>query len=532
MKMKPCFSIIINCHHPFVSFLENEQVSEGEQSFFEALSETYLPLLELFSTLENKNIHFRLALVISPSLCFLFRNKKLMDKYLFWLDKRIEFGRQELDRCKEDEELFSLASFYFDRDLERRISLTERYNMDILGAFEDFQKKGRLEFLLTAATNAFLPFYASMKEAVNAQIESALIHHRRYLGKPPAGFWLPELGWTSALGSRLREYGVSYTVVDAHALVLGNPPATAASFCPVKTPSGLIVFARDISAQKDLEGLVQSQSGIYQARYLDAGFELSASALQMFQVSGGCRCSTGYRYWMENDKERLYKPQKAREAASTQAGAFLDLRVSRLEKVQACLDNINAISIWAFDADTLGRSWFEGTVFLEKLFSEIEKRGDILLQTPQDYLDRTSNSSFQLMEPEFSSSLHDGYGGILLDASNDWIYRHIFRSIHRMVEMTGRFPNDTGLKERALNQAAREILLAQSTDWSKPLNPLWKGKMNRDYAKKELEGALRNFTTIYEALGSNHISTDWLTGLERRHSLLPYINYRVFGTKK
>jgi 1,4-alpha-glucan branching enzyme len=530
MKTKPRFSIIINCHHPFVNPSDEEQLSEGEQSFFEALSETYLPLLELFDTLESNNIRFRLAMVISSTLCFLFRNKRLMDKYILWLDKRIEFGRQELNRLRGDEALFSLASFYFDRDLKRRISLTERYSMDLLGAFEDFHKKGRLEFLLTPATNAFLPFYASMEEAVNAQLESALIHHRRYLGQNPVGFWPSELGWTEALGPRLREYNISYALVDSHALILGNPPAKSGSFCPVKSPSGLSVFARDISVQKDLESLLKSQTGIYQSRHLDAGFELSSSDLQMFLGSG--RCSTGYRYWTGNKKDRIYNPQEAREVAFKGAGTFLDLRLSRLEKVQACMENNDAISIWAFDADTLGRSWFEGTAFLEKLFRDIAQQEALLLQSPLDYLEQTDSAAFQLMEGEFSSSLPDGYGGILLDASNDWIYRHIFRSIQRMTEMTGRFPNDTGLKERALNQAAREILLAQSTDWSKPLNPQWNDKINRDYAEKEVEGSLRNFTTIYEALGSNHISTDWLTSLERRHSLLPHINYRVFGAKR
>ena len=121
---------------------------------------------------------------------------------------------------------------------------------------------------------------------------------------------------------------------------------------------------------------------------------------------------------------------------------------------------------------------------------------------------------------------------MLLDASNDWIYRHIFRSIQRMIEMTERFSGDTGLMERALNQAARELLFAQSTDWSKALNPQYQGRINREHAKKELQGSLRNFITIYEALGSSHISTEWLTTAERKHGFLPLINHRVFGRKK
>jgi 1,4-alpha-glucan branching enzyme len=115
-----------------------------------------------------------------------------------------------------------------------------------------------------------------------------------------------------------------------------------------------------------------------------------------------------------------------------------------------------------------------------------------------------------------------------LDASNDWLYRHVLRSLDRMIELAERFPNDTGLKERALNQAAREILLTQCSDWPKMLYK----QENTAYARRQVEDALRNFTTIYEALGSNYISTEWLTSLERRHNLFPAINYRVFRHKR
>jgi 1,4-alpha-glucan branching enzyme len=100
--------------------------------------------------------------------------------------------------------------------------------------------------------------------------------------------------------------------------------------------------------------------------------------------------------------------------------------------------------------------------------------------------------------------------------------------MERMTELAERFPDDTGLKERALNQAAREILLAQSSDWP----ALLFRQDSTEYAYNQAGNALRNFTTIYEALGSNYISTEWLTNLERRHNIFPNINYRVFRRKK
>jgi 1,4-alpha-glucan branching enzyme len=55
---------------------------------------------------------------------------------------------------------------------------------------------------------------------------------------------------------------------------------------------------------------------------------------------------------------------------------------------------------------------------------------------------------------------------------------------------------------------------------------------NAEYARRQIETALRNFTTIYEALGSNYISPEWLTVLERHHKLFPNINYRIFRRKR
>jgi 1,4-alpha-glucan branching enzyme len=132
------------------------------------------------------------------------------------------------------------------------------------------------------------------------------------------------------------------------------------------------------------------------------------------------------------------------------------------------------------------------------------------------------------VSPEFSSWGNNGYAETWLDASNDWVYRHAMRALERMVEIAERFPDSTGLKERTLNQAAREILLVLASDWPKMLYR----EENVSYARGRLEVSLRNFTTIYEALGSNYISTEWLTNLERRHNIFPTINYRVFRRKR
>jgi 1,4-alpha-glucan branching enzyme len=463
-------------------------------------------------------------MVLSPLLCSMLQDEGLLYRYLEYLDKKIEFGKQELNRRIEKSEK-DLARYYYEADVELRILFTERCEMDILGIFERLQKRGRLEILSTGATHAFLPFYASVPELIHAQIETALVSHRRIFGKNPQGFWLPEFGWSGELEGYLCEYGFSYTIVSAHSFILGNPRAERGTFSGAKSPGGLFFLGRDHTAASSLASLYNPPDPVYRDQFGDIGFELSLRDLEPFVCAGGVRCPTGYRY--RNQENLVYDPQKARDRAAGQARAFLAERLSLFEKAGAHMEG-DILSLCAFDADDFGRSWPEGIIFLEELIQEASQTKGLDLLSPQEYLDRQNPRELQTLLPEYSSWGANGYAETWLDASNDWMYRHIFRSAQRMIEMTSRFPNDTGLKERALNQAARELLLAMGSDWPKMLCL----GLKAEYAREQIEEALKNFTYIYESLGSNYISTEWLTVLEKKHPLFPPINYRVFARKK
>jgi 1,4-alpha-glucan branching enzyme len=186
------------------------------------------------------------------------------------------------------------------------------------------------------------------------------------------------------------------------------------------------------------------------------------------------------------------------------------------------------LSLCAWDADTFGRFWHEGPDFLEALFRFSSGYRELQFTNPAEFLYKQEITGFQKAIPEFSSWGNNGYAEMWLDASNDWMYRHMVRALDRMTELAERFPNVTGLKERALNQAARELLLAQASDWPKLLYK----QQYTEFAYAQIEDSLRNFTTIYETLGGNYINTEWLTKLEKRHNIFPNINYQVFRRKK
>jgi 1,4-alpha-glucan branching enzyme len=520
--------LVLEAHHFYVQKGCRENLTGPEEfHFFETLSETYLPLLETLERLDRLHIPFRLGLALSPVLCHLLEDKRLIKRYLEYTDRQIEFGRSELDRSGSPARQ-ELIRLYYDKFVERRIAFTERYEQDILKVLDVYQRRGNVEIIASPATHAFLPFYSAYPEAVQAQIEAAAPCYRSRFGKYPQGFWLPELGWSAELEKYLRAYNFAYTVVEAHGLVFAGPPALKGSFYPAKTPAGIFALGRDYYAGKDLAARAGSgkEARLYRDNCSDAGYELPAGLVEPFLGPRGLRRGTGYKY---HSRERggVYDPEKARNQVQAAARAFLENCAARLAAASRLMET-PPLCLCAFDADSFGRNWYEGPLFIETLFREAAAREDIRFKTPAEYLFKQDSANFQTLSPEFSSQGTNGYAEMWLDGSNDWMYRHAYRALERMIELAERFPDDTGLKERALNQAAREILLMQSSDWP---CMLYREK-SPEFARRCIEDSLRNFTTIYEALGSNYISTEWLTGLEKRHSIFPHINYRVFRRKK
>ncbi|GMO25559.1 MAG: glycoside hydrolase family 57 protein [Termitinemataceae bacterium] len=544
MSNKKVISIVLNSHLPFVRHPEMPFVYE-ETPFYSAISETFLPLLKTMENLEADSVPFKLALVISPSMCHMLKDDVLIQRYFSWLDRQIEFGHDEVNRTKKDSELLQLTEFYRDRAINNKKVFAEKYNGNIPGAFASFQKKGFLELVLTPATNCFLPFIKNNTCALDALLQTAIISHNLCFRKDSSGIYLPELGWHSDLDQHLQNNNFKWSIIEPHGAFLANPPAKYGSFYPVKTKLGTNLLIKDYYAYTDI---MDKEMGIpfdpsFRDFYNDAVDTLPKNDVKLFLNSKGIRIPTGFKYsTMGNHKEpkTTYNRQKAWEQAIAMSKTFLDRRLNALSKalIEMQKESVNdssaatknLISLCTWDADFFGRFWFEGPVFLENIFRFGAKDDSLVFMTPSEYLAGEDKNNFQTIDPCASSSCFNGYAENLIDANNDWSYRHISQALLRMTELADRFKNETGIRARCLNQAAREILLAISLDWTRLMSenhtamlPKW-----RSYAQKRLEDHLRNFTTIYESLGSSYLNTRFLTEIEQRNNIFPNINYRVF----
>jgi len=547
MAEKSAVSLVLNAHFPFVrehAAPRRRDSQEGDPQpppkgadpglesaeeclFFGEISETYLPLLEALDRLEADGVPFKLGLSISPLLGQMLGDARLMKRYAAHLDRRISFGAREAARLGGAGPQALLAERYLDRAVDLRAAFSARYEGSVLGALGHYRRRGKIEMLAAPATDAFLPFLCQFPESVQAQIEVGLSFSRRALEAFPRGFWLPGLGWAEGLDAHLRAYGFGFTIVDSHGLVFGEPAPSRGSFFPVRTPQGLFALARDFNAAGDLDKM--RGEGPYRDNGRDVGHDLPPELISPFIARNGARCHTGYKYWRQQPAEGagdVYDPDEAMRAAREHARAFLENRRSQLAQAAGLMKE-RPISVCAFDSGAFGSGWHEGAHFIESLFRLARDCHDVEFMTPSEYLGGLEACAAEKSLPAFSSWGENGYAERWLDSSNDWIYRHLGRACERMVELAERFPGDSWVRERALNQAARELLLAQSSDWP----AMMRRRESAEFARSRAEGSLRNFTAIYEAMSSNRISTEWLTDLESSRGVFPDINYRVFRRK-
>ena len=234
----------LHAHLPFVRHPEFEDFLE-EDWLYEAISETYLPLLRVFDRATDEGIPFRVSLTMSPPLVAMLRDDLLMGRYAKRLDKLCELADKEVHRTRHDPTFHGLALHYRHEFNELRSLFHDRYKRDLVAAFRRLEEAGRLELLTCGATHGFLPLMQQYPEAVRAQIAVAATHHRRHFGKDPVGIWLPECGYFPGLEAALAEQNIRYFFVDTHGITDATPRPRHGVYTPIYTPSGPAAFARD-----------------------------------------------------------------------------------------------------------------------------------------------------------------------------------------------------------------------------------------------------------------------------------------------
>jgi len=524
---KGYLTLVLHSHLPYVRHPEHDQFLE-EDWLYEAITETYIPLINVFDGLVNDGVDFRITMSLTPTLIALLTDPLLQQRYVRHISKLIELAEKEIERTREQPEFNSLAHMYRDLFMNARAVFEDKYGRNLVAAFKKFQDLGKVEIITCGATHGFLPLMMN-RNAVRAQIFTAVEFHKKHLGRAPKGIWLPECGYYPGLDEILNEAGIRYFFTDSHGVFHASPRPKYGVYAPIYCKSGVAAFGRDIESSKQVWSSIEGYPGDYNYRdfYRDVGFDLDLDYVRPYLHPDGVRVNLGIKYYKITGKTNHKEPyvrQWALDRAAEHAGNFLFNREKQVEWLAGVFQDRKPIIVAPYDAELYGHWWFEGPDWINYLIRKtVFDQKTVRLITPLEYLDE--NPRNQVSTPSMSSWGYKGYAEVWLDGSNDWIYRHLHKAADRMVELAQTHRRAGGLLRRALNQAAREVLLAQSSDWAF----IMKTGSHVEYAIKKTKEHLLKFDRLYHDIKGNHIDVGWLEDIEYKDNLFPDIDYGVYA---
>jgi len=353
-------------------------------------------------------------------------------------------------------------------------------------------------------------------------------HYRRLLGGDPAGIWLPECAYLPGHDRCLKEAGIRFSILESHGLTDAHPRPSHGVRAPILSPGGIAFFGRDRESSRQVWSAEVGYPGDpdYREFYKDVGWELSDEALGDV-IHDGLRKNVGIKYYRVTGKVGLAEKQPyvrewAMKKAADHAGHFLNERRKQLAADAPGMDRPPLV-VSPYDAELFGHWWFEGPDFLNFLFRKLHfDQDEVRVITPSEYL--ALHPECEVAQPPMCTWGAKGYAEVWLNPGNDWIYRHLDVAAERMVALARRYEWPSDLERRALNQAARELLLAQSSDWAF----IMKTNTMVEYANKRTRDHVARFAYLYRVLTEGGLEEPILREFEERDNLFPDLDYRVY----
>jgi 1,4-alpha-glucan branching enzyme len=547
--MKPgtigSFAFVLHSHIPYV--LAHGRWPHGMDWLVEVTAESYVPLLEVFDRLVSEGISPRVTLGLTPVLTEQLADETFPGEFIAYLEQKIEVARQNQAQFKTEGDMHRLGLAHYWEDFYNRVLTLYRdtYQRDIIGAFRRLQDAGHIEIITSAATHGYLPLLLT-DESVQAQVKQGVQTYVRHYGRQPSGFWLPECAyrpryaWNPPIAAFrgpeptlrkgveefLAENGLEYFFVDAHLLKGGEAVGVYADrfkglqelwaqfskeyipeiaertpYAPYlvnssgQTHAPVAVFSRDHKTG------MQVWSG-------DAGYPGDPHYLEFHKKHYPGNLRYWRISWPKDDlgRKELYQPYQATERLYAHADHFVALIRETLTAHRAQHGSPGIITAM-YDTELYGHWWFEGPEFLYLVLRRLHDHPEIALSTCRDYL-RAHPPKTVVSLPEGSWG-EGGYHWIWLNEWTSWTWEAIYEAEQQMVGLAREY---AGVKrvETLLRQAARELLLLESSDWQFSISTF----SSRDYAEERVKYHAKKFQQIAAlipraAAGEAIPSDDW-----------------------
>ncbi len=490
------FTFVLHAHIPYCR--RAGRWPHGEEWLHEAIAETYLPLLDALEELHGQGIPARLTLSLTPVLAEQLADPLIQEHFIEYVNDRRSRAERDVARfaAEGNPHLQELARFYaafYEHRLQR---FTGHYGRDLIGAFRRLQEAGVVELATSAATHGYLPLL-SRDSSLRGQLRTGVQTYRRFFGRDPFSIWLPECAYRPAyrlpdgtvrpgLERFLAEEGLRLFFAETHAVEGGRPVGKAAG--DAIGPYGQIVrhYVIPFETVEHVRGTTYLP--YYVARTDVPGGEYSSVAvvarnnrtgMQVWSADWGYPGDFDYRefhkkdgrsglqYWRVTGKVDLaekdyYHPEWAARKVEQHAQHFVGLVHDLLREFHHATGRIGLIAS-NYDAELFGHWWFEGVDWIRAVLRRLAESDEVELTTARGFLEAHPPTEV-LWLPESSWGLGGGHW-TWDNPETHWMWEPIHAAEARMERLAAQHPEADDATCKVLNQAARELLLLQSSDW-------------------------------------------------------------------
>lgn len=523
--------LLLHAHLPFVREPDYDRFLE-ENWFFEAMAETYLPIIQMLRRLDEKGVPGTLNLSVSSALLSMLTDELLLEKFGKHLHRQLNLLEKELEYLSSDLEKFEVAKFYHRRQLALIDTWERVCDGRIVPALLDLEKCGKLTLLTCVGTHPFLPAYQSDTASIRLQLGVTVRTFEEAFGRKPKGLWLPECGYFEGLDSILAEFGFEYFFLETHGALLAKPAPKYGVFAPLKTPAGLYCMGREQSSSMEVWSRKTGYPGHpeYREFFRDVAYERTPEYLGNYFIAGDTPIETGLKYYRitGSEEKKVYRPWNALRLVEDHARLFVANREATVTELLPNMEGNKVSILCPYDAELFGHWWFEGPLFIEKMFERAASSSVVEMASLESSMHGSPDT--EVHAPVFSSWGEGGFGEVWMNDEVSWAYPLFFKMRKMMDEMKRRInPQSRStqnlLQKRFLCQMARELLLFQASDWAFMIH----NKSAADYARSRQNEHYGNVCALYAAATSALVmhrktpDTLLLSALEKKNNLFPWI---------
>jgi len=585
------FTFVLHSHLPYCR--RAGRWPHGEEWLHEAAAETYLPLLNALYDLQQDGLPFRLTIGLTPVLTEQLADPLVLEHFEMYLSDRLQRAEADVERFEkigpptadrrpptgadearvpQHDQVLYLAGFYRDWYQNTLDSFRGRFQRNIVGAFKALQDAGYLEVLTSAATHGYLPLL-ERDSSIHGQLAVGVQSYRRHFGRAPRAIWLPECAyrpayWQQAAGQSDRrpqtadrrqemyykpgleefmaELGLKLFFVETHTIEGGQPVGKAAGdaigpygaipkryVVPIPEyvePTQRTTYQPYYVARAEVAAIGRNNRTGQQVWSADWGYPGDADYREFHKKDG----VSGLQYWrvtgpkLDLAHKDLYHPDWARYKVGQHARHFATL-VEDLVRAYHGESGKFGIIASNYDTELFGHWWFEGVDWLKEVLRLLASSQVVELTTGSEYVEQHPPEDV-LALPEGSW----GQGGTHFVWDNHdtgWMWPVIHQAERRMEALVARHHQASGDLTTVLNQAARELLLLQASDW--PF--LVTTGQAREYAIERFDQHVERFNQL-AAIAERGAVTPADLELSQRcfelDNVFPDVDYRVFAERE